>query len=385
MYLFLFLINSNLLKPFIMKTVTFLSKTMICFFIGFFTLSLSAQTVITIDNGPQSNTTHKTLQAAIDAASDNDIIYIQPSGTSYGAGTIDKPLTIIGRSHSELSNVSSVSSLNIKASNVSVKGLSTSGLSIGSQVPSTPITDIEIFECRTTSITFGSGYSAAQTTIDGVTLRGCIIGSTITQYADSKNIVILNNIILSSTNIYGPSTLVLSNNIFRSSSNINITNNSSGETLIIYNNMFIANSGSDRVVTLSGNAANDFNVSNCLTYNYGAGEFNFTSSNSTFQVNNALENTNPLFTNVDAEVSRSMAGTSSYLPTARLEDDLTFQAGSPALTAGGGGSELGVFANGFNFKYLGNPRGVPVLDIITYDGAVPKNGNINVTISAKAH
>ena len=66
-------------------------------------------------------------------------------------------------------------------------------------------------------------------------------------------------------------------------------------------------------------------------------------------------------------------------------DNLTLQGGSPALTAGGGNSELGVFANSFNYKNLGNPRGIPVMDILSWDGAAPAGGSITVDISAKAH
>ncbi|QAA80458.1 hypothetical protein EI546_01370 [Aequorivita sp. H23M31] len=58
--------------------------------------------------------------------------------------------------------------------------------------------------------------------------------------------------------------------------------------------------------------------------------------------------------------------------------------GSPALTGGVGGTEIGISSN-FNYKYLGNPRGVPAMDIVSYNGTVPKNGTINVTINAKAH
>ena len=50
-----------------------------------------------------------------------------------------------------------------------------------------------------------------------------------------------------------------------------------------------------------------------------------------------------------------------------------------------GGTEIGLFSGGFIFKYLGNPKGLPIMDIINWDGTVPQNGNINVTIEATAH
>lgn len=129
-----------------------------------------------------------------------------------------------------------------------------------------------------------------------------------------------------------------------------------------------------------------FNLSNNLTYNYGSGNNPVFEGQSggTFLENGTLANTDPLFTNVDPTVSQSFAGNSTYVPGFRLEDDLTLQATSPALTGGGGGSEIGLYNNGFMYNVIGNPAGYPLLDVLSYDGAVPKNGNINVTIKAVA-
>ena len=98
-----------------------------------------------------------------------------------------------------------------------------------------------------------------------------------------------------------------------------------------------------------------------------------------------MANTDPQFTNVDPTVSQSFADNSSYNPSTRIEDDLTLQAGSPALTGGGGGSQIGLYNNGFRYNMIGNPNGIPTLDVISYDGAIEKGSNINVTITAKAN
>lgn len=343
----------------------------------------SAQNTITIDNTPQSSTQYTTIQAAHDAAVDGDIIYVQPSPTSYGAVTITKPITIIGRSHSEPNNISILSTVNIRSSNVTLKGLFMGGINATSNISGSPISVVKVYECEFSGVTFGA--FAAESTVDGFEIRGCVFGS-LSQYPDSDNILISNNIIYGSgMSIYSPSTIIISNNIFRYSSNWSFGNQAPGETVILYNNMFITNS-SNRTISFSGSG--DFNISNCLTYNYGAGDITFTQSGAaTFQVNNSYENTDPLFTNVDPLITNSMAGTSTYNSAKRSEDDLTLQATSLAIIDDTVTPRLeyGVFNNGFNFKYLGNPRGLPVLDIVTYDGAIPKNGNINVTIKAKAN
>jgi hypothetical protein len=130
----------------------------------------------------------------------------------------------------------------------------------------------------------------------------------------------------------------------------------------------------------------DFNLTNNLTYNYGPGEVILGRSGAgTFIDSFTLANTDPEFTNVDPTVTQSFADNSQYYPYARLEDDLTLQSTSPALTGGGGGSQIGLYNNGFLYNILGNPNGIPTLDVISYDGAVEKNSSINVTINAEAH
>ena len=364
-----------------MKTVTKQVKNAL-FIIAIlsFSMPLLAQSIITIDNNPNSTTTYQTIQDALDNANDNDIIYVQPSGTSYGSAVIEKPITIVGRSHSENNKVSTISTVTIKHSAIVLKGINISSINVqtnGAPTPP-PFVGLEIYECKTGGITLAEFQ--AFNVIDDVQIRGSLI-SGFTIYPDATNILISNNIITGNISTYNTSTLVVANNIFTTTSgNITLTNNDDSGTFILFNNMFFTSSASDREVRLN---TGDFNLSNCLTYNYAAGSLTFTGTG-TFLDSNTLLNTNPLFTDVDPSNNNSIAGASTYNPLFRL-DDLTLAAGSPALTGGGGGSEIGLFNNGFIYKYVGNPRGIPTLDIISYDGAVPKNGNINVTVSAKSH
>lgn len=372
-----------------MKTQKTLNALIICAFL-LLVSSAMAQTIITIDNNPGSTTTYQTLQDAHDNATAGDIIYVQPSGTSYGTVTIDKSLSIVGRSHSEPGKISEIGSVNLRASNITLKGLSISNINTSSSASAPtppPYSGINIFECKFSSLTIGETNTEGTTTVDNVAIRGNVITSSINVYNDGNDVLISNNILTSSSplSIYNVATTVVSNNIFKYQSGaINLYNYANSGTLLLFNNMFIFNYGADAYVRLN---YGDFNLSNNLTFNYnGDNIVNFQSqSGGTYIENNTLANTDPLFTNVDASVNQSFAGSSNYDPITRLEDDLTLQTGSPALTGGGGGSQIGLFNNSFLYKKLGNPRGVPTLDVISYDGAVPKNGNINVTINAKAH
>jgi hypothetical protein len=369
-----------------MKTVTIYKRVVLFVALGFFSFNLNAQTTITIDNNPNSTTTYQTIQDAHDNATAGDIIYVQPSGTSYGTINITKAITIVGRSHSEVGKVSEMSTVSIRSSNVTIKGMEFGSLNYsqtGATAPP-PYVGLKLYECRYSSATFGT--FGTPNFADDVEVRGCLITSSLNIYPDASNLLFSNNIFDSYRPLttYQTSTLVIANNIFRGTTSLTLTNNDAADgTLILFNNMFTMNSPSDRTVGLDNGP---FNLSNNLTYNYGFGNLTFLAdSTGSFIESNTLLNTNPLFTDVDNTASQSFAGTSTYYPEIRPEDDLTLQGTSPALTGGGGGSQIGLYNNGFLYNKLGNPRGLPILDVTGYDGAVPKNGNINVTISAKAN
>lgn len=366
-----------------MKTLTFFRKVLLFIALGFFISTLNAQTIITIDNNPNSTTTYTTIQDAHDNAVNGDIIYVQPSGTSYGNLIINKPLTIIGRSHSEPGKVSQIGTVSVRSGGVEFKGLDIFNItwsSVGAPVPP-PFSVFRLYECIMQS-TFN--LAAFNVDVDDIEVRGSVLRAGVNVDDTATNVLISNNIILSTVSTENTLTLVVANNIFRAPTGITINNNDPADgTLILFNNMFIANSGSNRVVNLNNGP---FNLSNNLTYNYGLGSLDYMSNaTGSFTETASLNNTNPLFTDVDNTSFQSFAGTSTYFPATRPEDDLTLQGGSPALTGGGGGSEMGLYNNGFNYSKVGVPRGLPTLDVLTYDGAVPKNGNINVTVRAKAN
>jgi hypothetical protein len=369
-----------------MRILTFFKKVLCLLALSLFAFNLNAQTIITIDNNSTSTTTYQTIQEAHDNATAGDIIYVQPSGTSYGNANIIKEITIVGRSHSEVGKVSQMGSVSIRSSNVTIKGMQFSNLSFsqtGATAPP-PYVGLKLYECNFSSATYG--VFGTPNFADDIEVRGCVMTSTQSIYPDSSNILFSNNIFASTSPIttYITSTLVIANNVFRSTSTITLTNNDAADgTVILFNNMFLTNSGSDRDINLN---TGPFNLSNNLTYNFGFGNMNFaTNATGSFTESNTLLNTDPLFTDVDNTISQSFAGASTYNPAFRPEDDLTLQAISPALTGGGGGDQIGLFNNSFNYSKLGVPRGLPTLDVVSYDGAVPKNGNINVTITAKAN
>lgn len=113
-----------------MKTITNIFKTLLvlCFCLSI--TNLNAQTTHIVNNNANTAADFTNLQAAIDAAANGDIIHVQQSSTSYGNVTLDKQLTIIGRSHSDASYSSDIGTLELVegSSNSVIKGLDISSI-----------------------------------------------------------------------------------------------------------------------------------------------------------------------------------------------------------------------------------------------------------------
>lgn len=371
-----------------MKKSTIFKQSILFFAMGLTTVMATAQAIITIDNNANSTTTYTTIQDAHDNAAAGDIIYVQPSPTSYGEVTIDKALTIVGRSHSEPNKRSQIGNITLRSSNVTIKGMYISSFNSSTSGSPNPIpyTDISLLDNYASSISVGSTPSpSAPLEIDGMTIRGNVINAQFNMF-NADNVLVSNNVFTSNQpfTLYRTEGLVIANNVFKTSGAIAyLYSYDTTQPAVLFNNMFIFNSNSASEVNVP---TGDFALSNNLTYNYGSSQVSLTESGSgTISESNTLANTDPQFTDVDATVYASFAGIGTYNPATRLEDDLTLQAGSPALTGGVGGDEIGLYANGFRYQVIGNPSGVPLLDITSYDAAAPKNGNINVTITAKAN
>ena len=339
-----------------------------------------AQNIITVNNNPGAQSTYQDLQLAIDDANANDILHIQPSVTNYGNITIAKPLTLIGRSHNEPGKTSNIGTVIIQSSDVTLKGMVINSISFSSGTQPLPINNTRVQDCQTGSINLGITRDLA-TRITDTEITGCLITGRMELYADSENTVLANNIFASNAPLTVASTrnVAIYNNMFRSTANPSLTNNSTGDPLTLTNNIFITNRSD---TDFSFNGVGITVLANNLTYNYGSGNFGFIGS---FTDSATLYNTDPLFVDVDPGDRNTLAGTSTYMVANRLEDNFELAPGSSALTGGVGGSQMGVFGNGFLFNKFGNPRGVPLFDIVNFQGTVTVGSPIEVTISAIAN
>jgi hypothetical protein len=340
-----------------MKT---LKITILC---GFMTMMGFSQTVLTVDNRDQSGGQFTSVQAAIDAASANDIIQILPSPTSYGNFTINKKLTLVGLGHNpvnvggEVATMSLIRFINNSAGS-ELKGLVISNISIGTSTTSPNQSNISIRNCRISSIS-GSGSSTPNLS-DGWILEGNYITSNIVPQMNSNNWQIRNNFIRGSiVNINN--TCIITNNIFFTpSTSATFFSNAFGP--LVNNNMFLA-TGNLTQIGIS-NSTITF-VSN-MTYSY------FGSTIAPLAGSNNLDNTNPMF------VSATLATIANF-----YGNNFDLAEGSPGINAGSDMTDIGLFGNGFAFDVNGRPELTPYPESITITNSVVAPGQtLNVNFIA---
>ena len=126
-----------------MKKITLI----VAILIGYYTTAQNTLIVdqnVNIDTSPSHMFT--TVTAAIAAATNGDIIYIQPSGSTYGPFTVNKSVTILGLGYApELNNgeTSQTGNITVSANNVKLAGLNVNGW----VSPGNNISDLLVEDC----------------------------------------------------------------------------------------------------------------------------------------------------------------------------------------------------------------------------------------------
>ncbi len=355
-----------------MKKITNISKKALILFCLLSPIALLAQTTHTVNNNPNVSTDFTDIQAAINAAVVGDIIYVQHSPTSYGNITLNKEVTIIGRSHADTGYVTDIGTLSVApgASNATIKGCNIN--SVNQTGTAATITGLSFLDNDINSFSVGNTH-----TFNTFLLQGNVFRSTFYLYANSSNVTITNNLFFSSQiNFYMVDTLFFSYNIMGYNNNGSINNYSpTNSQLNISNCIFVLNSNGARILSMNRTGTNTVQVDDCVTYNYNlAGTYTFETDTYITINANVQENTDPLFTNVSGTSPSIGSTASNYDP---LNDDLTLQGGSPVNNDG--------IYEAYNFINLGIPTGYPSIKILSHDPTIAKNGNLSVTIEAKTN
>ena len=349
-----------------MKTSILLKQLLFCFLFSASTL-LYAQTTHIVNNNVGTEADFTDLQAAIDAAANGDIIHVQQSSTSYGDITLDKELTIIGRSHSDASYSSQVGTINLVegCSNSTLKGLRTVNITEPFVSGATHVIENLVLQDNSISQITNLGLYG---TFNNMLIQGNIIDSSISIATKTSNVLITNNLINASSISLGMvDTLLFTNNVLSYFFGVSITNNTS-DLLNVSNCIFILENGSiDATVNLSSGSGS-IQATNCITYNYNSTRNYTFATGSNITLTNNQENIDPLF------IDRATLGDGSFSPELY---NLNLQGSSTVV-------DNGLYEN-YSFKPLGTPTGLPSIKIDTYSPTVPKNSDLTVTISAQTN
>ncbi len=379
-----------------MKTTTlFLLITLLG---GLVALPTLAQTIRRCNNNPGISgvNMYTTVQAAHNAAAIGDIIYVEPSGTTYGALNCSKRLTIIGNGY--LLDANTNTAANKTAStigSVTFQYGSAQSRLVGLTLDNIQAFDpnITVTRCSLGSISLNHTQVSSNpdvfTNPNNFTISGCLIRGAInygggpgTGYPIATGTVIANNIFGSGG---GPAVIgffgatVINNTIYSTLGGtgggpipaviLNIT------STIVTNNIidFRAASGSAQVVGNTGG---------------GTGYINNTVSNNICLERNGLPANNSNVNGASATLVFQVANPWLLDAFGRVyfEQDATFQlaSSSPAKGIGTGGTDAGAFGGANPYVLSGQPN-VPIITGFTASGAGNSSTPLTVTISVRSN
>ena len=356
--------------------------------VGFIVTLISscfAQNTWTVDNRPGTTAQFSTLQSAIDAASNDDFIYIHPSPTGYGNVTLNKRLNLRGIGHNpELANgekatLNGLGLFTDGASNT-CSGSSISGLNIlnlsdnnFAQISNILIQNnaigIAVFRQPFNFIIQGNVFSTFSA---ATSLR--IVNT------NHANNIVSHNIFIRNTNSQIDAVIegLVSSDTFNN--NIVVFNNTPAtndlglfencNNPIVNNNIFLITANNTVATEFKLLTNSTINFQNCLTFAYGGQTLNNLSGS------NNLNNTDPQFVTIGDTANMAYTITNNY----------KLSTGSPAINAASDGDDLGIFGQGFLFQKRGYPFDLPYPTSIFINNAVVEaGGNLEVIFKANAN
>lgn len=347
-----------------------------------FGATLIAQNTWTVDNRPGTTAQFTSVQAAHDAASPGDFIYIHPSPTSYVNLSIKKEIHLRGLGHNPLlgngsrATFSTITiSRNIpEATNASNSSIS--GLEIGQIVDQNEaaFSNIIIQNNLIGTLSFYQSYnyiiqgnlfnptSPYSIYFNGTSHANNIISHNIfnTTVGTSATNAIINGLL--ATDIFSNNLVILSNNTAASYFFYSCNNPT------VKNNLFVL--APVATTTAINTNASTITFENCSTFDYGGATLAALSGT------NNLNNTNPQFVDIGTPANPLFAYTKNY----------KLNVGSPAIDAGTDGDDLGVYSQGFLFQMRGYPFDLPYPTTVNINNAtVAAGNNLQVVFKANAN
>lgn len=326
----------------------------------------SSATIHYVDNNPNSITTFKTLQEAYNGAANGDTIYLLPSTSTYGllspTGAIKK-LTILGNGYFLDQNVLPQTQAN--------KGTSIIG-----------------------QVTFDVGLSGSK--LMGINSTGPIIISNASDITIARNY--LSYAASSQINITGTSSrrIVISQNYMRATNHgvyytVGVSN---AQDVLLINNCFLSGSTgyAGPVISIGSGITNVSVVNNVIQGKIVGGDASFYNnilidgpvSGGASYFNNLCNGTQ--FPSGNGNIQNvNMTTVFQGLTNNSTDGQWRLAAGSPAIGAGYGGVDCGMFGGDFPYVLSGLPP-VPNVYSVTVPSQISTGTtSMNVTVKIKAN
>jgi hypothetical protein len=326
-----------------------------------------AQTIRRVNNtgtGVTGVNVYTTLQAAHDASSAGDIIYLEPSGISYGNLTCVRPLTIIGNGYFLAQNPG----LQLDTRDAIVDNIYFNAGSVGSRITGCTMQGTYLAISASNIIAERNQINASITYIGYNPQTG--------NYSSVNNTLIRQNYIGGGINLNTTAPQIISNVIINN--NI-IINGISGSQFAQLNSILISN---NVIGNLAGTAGAGINVDNAviknniLTYT-GTGSV-FTPRNNAYSYNISG---NTAFGTANGNQQNVTPASLFVGGTASTDGAYQLRTGSPAIGTGESGIDMGAYGGVLPYRIAGIPN-VPT--IYQYNQSV--SGNIlNATISTRSN
>ncbi|MBL7944108.1 MAG: hypothetical protein JNM00_15160 [Flavobacteriales bacterium] len=322
---------------------------------------LSHATVRNVNNASPSPGQYSTIASAIAASLPGDTLYLAGTGLDYGTVNLDKQLTIIG------------------------PGWKVNGAIYGgnAQVGTINMTNIAAAGSRFVGFRFFqlNSSTASANVFTGLIVQRCIIDDCLYLGNDdwSGTLVEGNLFTSSGPNFFAP---VNSANVTSSTVRNNIFNGILyyATSNLIEQNIFLATANANVAIVTQG-TLNTFRNNICIGRNCMSVDNTATvTANMSYQCTTPNFNGTGNYPGIDPEFSSYTPGLYNW------SYDYHLKASSPAVGAGFGGLDLGVYAGDGIYRKDGEPN-IPIVSTFTIaDGAVvPANANITINVTGTVH
>ena len=377
--------------------------------------SLSAQQTLTADNNynaPTGPNMFTSVQAAVNAASDGDIIQVQPSPVAYGSVVIDRQVTLQGIGFNlnkdiPITSVMGDITLRNNAGNSNdADGTVIIGLQFGNlflanngSYPQFTLENVRIENCQfsTVATSTGSAYSS----IDGLEIIDCYITSNsagygIYFYKPTTDVLLRNNLVLYDIGFFNTTAAIanINNNLLYGGIRVDAV---SGTTNIRHN-LFIGATNSESAFT---STLRDCTIENNIFFGSTPSISATGGSSSTNFQDNDFKNNLTYATGEDVlppsgggagnTGSGNLIGDPLFVNGVLVNSwssayDFTLQVGSPALSAATDGSDIGLSGgvpnNWSDPNFVLNTSKLPVIEIFNTNSVINPTDDLSIRVKA---